>query len=272
MIAGFENTPDRIRDAASEIWESVLASVDPYKCVKDNLIEKNGLLYIAGREYAIRDIKRIFLAGVGKAVGPMARAVIEILQDRIVGGYLVGKHLDTDFINSLPGTISAINGSHPIPDMKSVESARGMVEFLKNTYDGDLVINLISGGGSALMTYPHNGISIEDMKKITEMLLESGADIIEINTIRKHLDRVKGGGLAREAYPARSESLILSDVLGDDVSMIASGPTAVDKTTYQDAVEILKRYGIYKNIPPAIQSHFRKGVAGEISETLKIRG
>jgi glycerate-2-kinase len=160
-------------------------------------------------------------------------------------------------------------GSHPIPSEKSVDATSAMLEVLKKTTTNDLVIGLISGGGSALMTYPVEQVGLAGLQNVTSLLLKSGATIEEMNTIRKHLDLVKGGGLVKHISPARSYHLILSDVLGDPLSMIASGPTSADSTTFEDCLEIINKYGINKLMDDKAMAFLKDGAAGLKEETIK---
>jgi hydroxypyruvate reductase len=160
-------------------------------------------------------------------------------------------------------------GGHPIPTGDSLRSAQSLAEFLADGRADDLVFCLISGGGSALMTLPQDGVSLEDMQSLTRLLLASGADIGEINTLRKHLDRVKGGGLARLAAPAQLVTLVLSDVIGSPLDVIASGPTVADLSTYGDAYGILEKYHLDAKAHAAVISSLHKGLRGESPETVK---
>ena len=209
------------------------------------------------------------MVGVGKAVIPMAKAVIDKIGNRITSGLLISKHQIEKNNTGFEKKIQVLYGGHPIPNRQSMESCKKLMFFLKKVNENDLIINLISGGGSALMTLPYKGITLDDIKYLTNILLKSGATIQEINTIRKHIDIIKGGGLARMTYPASMETLILSDVLGDQISMIASGPTSMDQTTYLDAWEIIHKYKIKNGIPESIINHLIKGMQGEAQETVK---
>jgi hydroxypyruvate reductase len=172
-------------------------------------------------------------------------------------------------MDEIPQNLSLYQGSHPIPDLNSLKSAEKILEQLDSSTIHDLFIFLISGGGSSLLTALVRNISLEDLRNLTSLLLECGASIDEINCIRKHLSRVKGGGLARLSHPAPAATLILSDVVGDPLDVIASGPTVPDPTTYADAIQILQHYDILHKIPASICGHLRKGAKGEIPETPK---
>jgi hydroxypyruvate reductase len=197
----------------------------------------------------------------------MAAAVVKKLGKLIHSGVVVAKHEITQW--RLPLTINVLYGSHPIPSEKSKEGAAAIFDLVQRTEEDDLIISLISGGGSALVTNPIQKISLVDMEELTTALLRSGAKIQEINTIRKHIDSLKGGGLAKIAGKTQIETLILSDVLGDDLSMIASGPTCGDKTTYFQAMNIIQKYHLEGDIPLSIIKTIQAGMEGEIEETIK---
>ncbi len=204
---------------------------------------------------------RLVVVGAGKAAASMAQAVEAHYPLERVSGLVI-----TRYGHALPTQkISVLEASHPVPDLAGQKATRELLEHLQGLTSDDLVLCLISGGGSALLAAP-NGVTLEQKAELTKALLKSGADISEMNTVRKHLSSVKGGQLARAASPARVVSLIVSDVVGDDLTSIASGPTAPDPSTFADALEVLNRYGI--QVPEA-RAHFQKGVAGEIPETPK---
>ena len=226
-------------------------------------------LFIFEKKIDLNIIDDIYVVGVGKAVIPMAKAVIDKIGNRITSGLLISKYQIEKKNRVFEEKIQILYGGHPIPNRQSMESTKNLTSFLKEVNENDLIINLISGGGSALMTLPYEGITLDDIKYLTNILLKSGATIEEINTIRKHIDMIKGGGLARMTYPSRMETLILSDVLGDQISMIASGPTSMDQTTYSDAWEIIYKYNIKNEIPESIINHLIKGMQGEVQETVK---
>ncbi|NQT09290.1 DUF4147 domain-containing protein, partial [Candidatus Bathyarchaeota archaeon] len=167
------------------------------------------------------------------------------------------------------GRIHLNGASHPVPNQNSVRGVESMLSTTEGVDEGDLVIVLISGGGSALMTYPAEGVDLEDVKTLTRLLLRSGASIDELNAVRKHVSALKGGQLARRLSPARVLGLVLSDVVGNPLETIASGPTSPDTTTYGDAVDVLKRYGLWERAPPPIVDRLNRGVGREIDETPK---
>lgn len=210
---------------------------------------------------------RVRVIGAGKAAQAMAQGAAAVLGERITDGLLITKHIDPEA--GLPGGIRVLAGGHPVPTADSLASARALVDFLRQGRPGDLVVCLISGGGSALMTAPPPGVTLEDYQALTRLLLACGADIFEINTLRKHLDLVKGGGLARLAAPARLITLILSDVIGSPLDVIASGPTVPDPSTYADALAICHKYQLIERLPAGIRTVLQRGASGELPETIK---
>jgi len=250
-----------------KIFGSSLAAVDPYQVVHDAITLEKNILEIRGYTYDLDDIDRVLLVGMGKAAIAMAAGAYTKLRNVIDEGVVVAKHANDNW--DLPEEIKILYGSHPLPTSKSINSASAIIKFVKQSKDDDLIINLISGGGSALVTSPVEPLEIEDIKNLTKSLLQSGATIQEINTIRKHIDAVKGGGVAEIAGMTPMISLILSDVLGDDISMIASGPTCGDPTTFEHARDIIRKYQLESKISPFIIDTLKSGIKGNIKETLK---
>jgi hydroxypyruvate reductase len=256
----------------TRILAASLDAVDPAAAVRRFVRRDGDLLHVGEQAYNLANYKRVFLVAVGKAGMPMASAATAALGARLTGGVVVVKegHSDSPPGHPPPGhPWSVIESAHPIPDARSVEGAKRVAHLLAQTTEHDLVIALISGGGSALLALPAPGLALEDLQALTGALLRCGANINEINTLRKHLDQVKGGGLARMAHPATLVTLILSDVVGSPLDVIASGPTVPDPTTFAEAYALLERYGITTSVPPPIIEHLRRGMAGEVEETLK---
>jgi len=253
---------------AARIMAAALSAVDPYSAVM------NGLRKSEYRSSDILDKNEltkfhcIKLIGTGKAGQPMAEAAQEFFGDMISEGIVIVKDGYTKK-SSLFERIKIIEAGHPIPDQRGVSATQDIIELLQNSDVNDLVICLISGGGSALLVSPVPSVSLDDIQHLTELLLASGATINEINTIRKHLDQIKGGQLARIASPARVLCLILSDVVGDPLNVIASGPTVPDPTTYQDTLDILDRYAIREQVPATIRNYLELGQQGKVAETPK---
>ncbi|MBM3137938.1 MAG: glycerate kinase [Chloroflexi bacterium] len=263
------SSPNGLITEVNQIIQASLDAVNPYSIVR-NLISRNSSHFSIGRKnFELDRIRRIFVVGVGKAVLPMAKGLLEVIGEDISSGILVPKHIGMDLSPRFLQKIKIFKGDHPVPTERSAIAGREIHNFLSSTRENDLVIGLISGGGSSLVTLPMEPVSIGDINKLTQTLLQSGASIQEFNTVRKHLDKIKGGGLLRFIHPARSIHLILSDVIGDDLSVIASGPTTSDPTTYQDAIHVLNSYGIWGEIPSSIKELLLKGEKGEIPETIK---
>jgi glycerate 2-kinase len=201
--------------------------------------------------------------GSGKATYRMAKSLYYILGDKISKGIITINEPSKKDI----GKIKVIQAGHPIPTEKGIKGANEILSLVEKTKEQDFIIALISGGGSALLAAPLENISLLDLQKTNELLIASGASIKEINTIRKHISKIKGGRLSKAAYPASLISLIISDVVGDDLSTIASGPTAGDSTTYKDAYEILEKYDLTKKVPPSILNTIKQGIKGKNKET-----
>ena len=256
-----------LRRDAMDILRRAVDAVDPRRAVMSRLELRNGRLRFDGVELDLEGFSRVSVVGGGKAGGAMAEAVEGLLGDRVSDGV----------VNVLKGTegnyplrrIELNGASHPIPDEDGVRGTGRMLSLVDQAGEDDLIVVLISGGGSALMTYPADGVSLEEVRELTGMLLRSGATINELNAVRKHLSSFKGGQLAERAYPATVVSLILSDVVGDPLDTIASGPTAPDGSTFGDAVEVLRRYGLWKSAAASIRRRLEDGVGGRIGETPK---
>ena len=264
------NTEQTQRDMdVNLIINKALEAVNPYGCTMNVLALAGERLKINESRLNLNEFKHIYLIGTGKAVLPMASGVVDVLQRRISAGFLITKHANDEIQNKLGDTIQVRLGSHPVPSQKSVDSTKELVRFLEGMDEQNLVICLISGGGSALMSLPYEGISLADMQEVSRQLLLSGASINEMNAVRKHLDRVKGGGLARMVFPAKLVTLVLSDVLGDPLDVIASGPTVADPTTYADALAFLDKYHLMEEAPAGVLDHLKAGKQGELPETVK---
>ncbi len=244
-----------MREHLQEILEAGLKAADPAKAVH-SFVRLEGEDLIA--EETRFSAKRVFVVSVGKAAGAMADAAEELLGDRIAGGLVVTK----DDHNPGPDSLDTLFASHPEPDERGVEAARKVAELVETLEDGDLLLALVSGGASALLADAAPPIELSELKELTGALLRSGADIGEINTVRKHVSTLKGGGLVRLASPAPVLALLLSDVVGDEPSSIASGLTTPDPTTLDDTQSVLKRYGIEP--ASSITEHLRTA-----EETLK---
>jgi glycerate 2-kinase len=256
---------ETIRQHALEIFQAALKAVDPIEAILRYTKLVDDVLHVGAHRFALKDYDRILVAGAGKAGAPMARALENLLGDRIADGLIVVKEG-----HGLPlEHVRIQEASHPVPDERGIKGAEEILSLVKGAGERDLVLCLISGGGSALLVAPAEGVTLEDKQEVTRLLLACGADIHEINTIRKHLSRAKGGGLARFAYPATVVSLILSDVIGDDLNVIGSGPAVPDTSTFGDTRLILEKYAIWDRVPRSVQSRIEQGLNGDIQDTPK---
>src|SRR5262245_50906447 len=254
------NTPE-LRGSARQIWEAALVAANPAACVRNSIQVRNGMLSIRGNKVPIRG--RLLVVGCGKASAKMAQAAEEILGDNISSGLIV-----TKYGHGLPlRHIRVREAGHPIPDAAGTGAVKETRELIANLTEDDIVLCLISGGGSALWPAPSEGITLEQKQQVTDLLLRAGASIRELNSVRKHLSDIKGGQLARWAAPARVISLIMSDVIGDPLDFIASGPTAPDTTSFKDALTVIQKYGI--SPPAVVMKRLEAGARGEIPETPK---
>jgi hydroxypyruvate reductase len=254
-----------LRRTAQRMIRAALAAADPQKAVLRAVAVEQDTL-IAGRtRYRLDRFDRVLVLGAGKASAAMAVALESLLKKRITTGVLSVR----DEPLRRPRRIECLLSGHPVPDARGEQAARRIAELARSATARDLVICLISGGASALLPAPAEGITLEDKQAITKLLLASGATIHELNAVRKHLSSVKGGQLARLAAPATVLTLILSDVPGDDLDVIGSGPTVPDRSTFADSVKILRRNRVWDQAPASIRERFSRGERGEISETPK---
>ena len=250
-----------LRENALNIYSSCLEKLEPKKCVND---------YLSTVKTNIVDYDRIFPVAFGKAAFSMMDGLITFLQatnsvDKIYDVPIVISNSKTS--STYP--VSEYITSHPTPDENSVLAAEKVLKYTSQIKKHDLSINLISGGGSSLLCLPQDGISLDDKVLVNSLLLKCGANINEINTIRKHLSKIKGGRLSQHVHPAQSVSLIISDVINDDISTISSGPTSIDQTSYSDALDIIHRYKIETEMPSSVMDLLKKGKSCQIPETPK---
>jgi len=250
---------------ARAIFQAGLRAANPVEAVERHLKLDGDGLRVGEAFYALDSFKQVFLVGMGKASAVMAKPVISLLGPRIQGGVIVVKR---GHRYPLPG-IRVLEAGHPVPDDAGMRGAREIMELLTSSEEDDLVLCLISGGGSALTPYPVEGITLADKQDVTRKLLTCGATIQEVNAIRKHLSGIKGGRLALEAHPATVLSLILSDVIGDDLPTIASGPTVPDPSTFYECLRILSRYNLTDVVPRTVLKRLERGARGEVQETPK---
>ena len=260
-----KKTLSQLRKDAEAIFLSGVKAVDPIEAIGRHVKRQDEILKVGGKNYNLKHFSRVIVVGAGKASAAMAQPLEELLGDRLKEGLVQVK-----YGHSLPlRKIRIVEAGHPVPDKSGIEGAHQIVQLVKSATKKDLLIFLISGGGSALLPSPVEGLTMEDEQRTTQILLESGANIHEINAIRKHISQVKGGRLARLAYPATLVSLVLSDVIGDSLDSIASGPTVPDSSTFGDCVHILEKYRIESQLPSAVREHLEKGIRGEVEETPK---
>jgi len=292
------------RERIISVLDAAIRAVDPREAVRSHVALSGHELRIGERGYRLNAIDRVFIVGGGKAGTPMAATIHEILGARITAGTVNVKYGHTaggggwqvrferrpgiyagastkqnadhaDFDSArLPmradtGPIAIVEAGHPVPDDAGLAGSQRIVALLDRVTERDLVIVLLSGGGSALLPLPADAITLADYQELTGLLLRCGADITEINTVRKHCSRLQGGQLARLAAPAQIATLILSDVVGTPLDAIASGPTVPDRSSFAYAWRILERYGIVEQAPAAVCAHLRRGVAGLIPDTPK---
>jgi len=269
MAVESANLLSKMRSQAERLFRTSLRRVDPYEAVRRfvRLDGKRLLLHQEGEPEDVLDLQafdRVFVVGGGKATAPMARAMEDILGERIKKGVINVKY---GFAEKLLRT-EIIEAGHPLPDQKGVEGAGKILNLLQSAGERDLVFSLISGGGSALLPLTAGTTTLAEKQALTQKLLDCGASIEEINTIRKHISLSKGGQLARAAFPATTVNLMLSDVVGDKMDVIASGPFVPDRSTFKEAAAIIEKYGL-TDIPESIRVHLQKGVEGKIPETPK---
>ncbi len=256
---------ETMRQHAMEIFRAALKAADPVEAIHRYVKLAGDGIQIGEHRFNFQDYDRILVVGAGKAAAPMAKALEDLLGERIADGVIVVKEG-----HGLPLKHVRIHeASHPVPDERGIRGAEDILALANKAGERDLVLCVISGGGSALLVAPVEGVTLADKQEVTQLLLACGADIHEINTVRKHLSRAKGGGLARYAYPATVVSLILSDVVGDDLNVIASGPAVPDTSTFGDTREVFSKYDIWHKLPQSVQTHIQRGLAGDIEDTPK---
>ncbi len=255
-----------LKKTADQIIKAALNAVDPYQLIREQVIRKGDTLVVSEKEQIeLSQFDRIFLCGAGKGAAPITRAMEELLSDRLDGGDIIVKY---DHLAELQ-KINLHEAAHPVPDENGLRSTEILLTNLDNLTERDCVFVLLTGGGSALLESLPDEIKLDDLQKLSSVLLQCSATIHEINCIRKHISLIKGGQLAKKIYPARCVTLALSDVIGDDFSVIASGPTSPDPTTFDDALAILEKYDVTDKIPSVILNHLKKGSEGKIPDTPK---
>jgi glycerate-2-kinase len=253
------------RTLALDCLEYSVNAVDAAKLLRAKVALKNNRLNAGSYCFDLSKFRRVFVVGGGKAAGAMAHALEDVLGIRITAGFVNVPHGDQHKTN----VIKLQGASHPVPDEAGVEGARKMLRLVEQADEHDLVVVLLSGGGSSLMPFPREGISLEHKRELTGKLLKSGAKIDEINVVRKHLSCFKGGWLAKKAFPASVLNLIVSDVVGDSLESIASGPSVPDSSTFSDVRRVLERYDLWKSAPSSVRKLVLEGEKGVVEETPK---
>ncbi len=265
----FLGTIETINEYEKKIAEQIfLAGVDrvlPDRLISNSMSVRDNYLYINDFSFNLGQVKNIYVIGAGKASALMGAEVERILGDRITEGHIVVKYGHSCTLKKIKVT----EAGHPVPDSNGFAATRSILEIALKAESNDLVICLLSGGGSALLADFPEGSSPEEIMIVTNLLVKCGSSINEINTVRKHLSDVKGGRLAKAVYPASLVTLILSDVIGDPLDVIASGPTVPDPTTFKQALEIIQKYRIAGSVPRRILNILNDGAAGKRPETPK---
>jgi glycerate 2-kinase len=255
----------KMRADAESIFRAGLAAVAPESVVARCCRIEEERLWVGSRCYDLAEFKNIYVIGCGKAAAAMAKALERLLGERITAGIVIVKYGHLAHLSR----IRIVEAGHPVPDRCGEEGARRILALAESTGNDDLVLCLISGGGSALLPLPAAGLSLADKQATAKVLIACGATIHEINAIRKHTSAIKGGLLARAVHPATLVTLILSDVVGDDLDVIASGPCVPDASSFEDCLAILDDYRIADKLPEVVVEHLRAGAAGDIPETPK---
>lgn len=256
----------RTKRLLKALIQSSLDATDPDKAMKQSIIRKNHTLFVNGVEYDLKKYQRVVCIGAGKSSGHMAQTLEKILGKHLEGGLVIVK----DGYGSKTQNVQVVEASHPLPDTRGSRGTKHILKIVKSLTKDDLLIVLLSGGASSLLCAPAPGLTLTEKRRTTHMLMRSGANIHELNTVRKHLSAVKGGRLA-QATSAKILTVVMSDVMGDDLATIGSGPTAPDPSTFQEAKMILEHYKIFPNIPESVRRHLEEGNIGNISETWKRR-
>jgi glycerate 2-kinase len=260
-----DNNSMNFRAVAEQIFYAGVESVMPDRLISGVICVKDNCLKISNLDFSLDELENIYIIGAGKASASMGAEVEKILGDRITEGHIVVKH---GFACKLR-YIGISEAGHPVPDLNGFNATLKIMDLAHKAGKNDLVICLLSGGGSSLLTDAPEGCSMHDMRKASDLLLNCGASISEINAVRKHLSVIKGGQLSRIVYPATLVSLILSDVPGNNLDVIASGPTVPDPTTFSQAQNVLSSYGLMTNLPHGILNYINEGAEGRHPETPK---
>jgi hydroxypyruvate reductase len=251
-----------LRRDALLVFEAGLKAASPEDAIRRALHLENETLRAGERACDLKAYRSIYLLGAGKASARMAGGVLGLLGDEVTGGVVSVPYGQS----GSAGRVKLMGASHPEPNEDTLANTALILDVAEKASRDDLVICLISGGGSSLLEALPHGVSLPDIVKMNRALLASGADIVEINTVRKHVSEVKGGKLAARIYPASLINLVVSDVPGDDLTFIASGPTVGDSTTFDDCIRIIERLGLAGEIPDPVMRHLENGAAGRLKE------
>jgi hydroxypyruvate reductase len=255
--------PDR--QNLPDIFNAAVAAVDPYNAVLKAARVEHEQLHVAGMKYDLAAYDRIIVVGAGKATARMALAIESLLGGKITTGLIIVKDGHTAPLS----IVEQVEAAHPVPNQAGIEGAQSILQLVRAADAKTLVMCLLSGGASALLVAPVAGISLQDKQEATRQLLNAGASIFELNAVRKHLSMVKGGRLAQAAFPAQLVTLIVSDVIGDPLDVIASGPTSPDQSTFADAWAVIEKFGLQEKLPPRVAGYLQRGIAGLVPETMK---
>ena len=273
MVATYPRLTEAIDRAQGARRDALLAvraaldAADPRKLVDGAISLEGGTLAAGGRRYDLDAYRKVVVLGGGKASGLMAEEIEHILGEDIDEGVVIVP----DTQKALPRLkrVRFEKSSHPLPTEEGVHAVERMLEVASRVGSGDLVVFLFSGGGSSLMPFPAAGVTLEDLRDTTGLLLKSGADIVEMNCVRKHLSQISGGRLAEKVRGADVLSLMISDVVGDDLGSVASGPTVPDQTTFAMAKGVMERHGVWEAVPPSVRRTIQAGISGALAETPK---
>jgi glycerate-2-kinase len=253
------------RALALQSLQYAVNKVDPTHLLNAKIQVQKGILKIENHQYNLSEFSHVYIVGGGKASGKMAQAMEELLGPHLTAGVVIVPY----GAKQKTRLIKIQEANHPVPDQNGVEGTKQIVSIAEQAGVDDLLICLLSGGGSSLMPFPKNGVSLQDKQEITSAILKSGAPITQVNIVRKHLSEFKGGWLAKKAFPATVLNLVLSDVMGDPLDSIASGPTVPDNSTFSDAKAVLENYHLWDKAPVSIQNLLADGIAGKVDETPK---
>ncbi|MGQ9800055.1 MAG: glycerate kinase type-2 family protein [Candidatus Saccharicenans sp.] len=260
----FSGRKIELKEIARSLSQAALSSVKPGRLVEESVRRAGNILTVGGQKFNLSDFEKINLISFGKAGVSLAEALLPLIEDQLDSAVITGSQTYRQ-----EGRLFYFPAAHPLPDDWSLKAGQKACELALSLTEKDLLLVLISGGGSAHLCLPEEGVSLEDKRQLTWLLLKAGADIKELNTVRKHLSRIKGGRLARAAWPARVVNLIVSDVIGNDLESIASGPTWHDSTTFAQAGAVLEKYSLWSVCSESIRRVLKEGQAGLREETVR---